>query len=49
MADILQWFDSFLSELPPLLQLVFGILGGLGVFKLLTWVAGLFKKEEKNE
>ena len=49
MASVIQWFENFMMQLPPLLQLVLGFLAGAGVFKLMTWIASLRKKEDTPE
>lgn len=49
MADVVQWFENFMMQLPPLLQLVIGFIAGAGVFKLITWIANLSKKEDPTE
>lgn len=49
MAAVIQWFENFMMQLPPLLQLVLGILAGAGVFKLMTWIVSFSKKEDPSE
>ena len=46
MEQLYNWFESFLNELPPLLQLMVGIFIALGVFKLMNLV---FEKYQKNK
>ncbi|MGP0565806.1 MULTISPECIES: hypothetical protein [unclassified Nitrospina] len=49
MSDLFAWFDNFLAQLPPLLQLIAGLLGGIAVFKLLSWFFALLRGENKTE
>ena len=44
MEQLGQWFESFLNELPPFLQLLFGMFIALGVFKLLNVIVDAYQK-----
>ncbi|NIQ03411.1 MAG: hypothetical protein GWM98_26085 [Nitrospinaceae bacterium] len=44
MAQIYQWFENFINELPPLLQLILGMFIALGTFKLLVVITDKIKK-----
>lgn len=47
MDALITWFGDFMASLPPLLQLILGMLLGLGVFKLLTMFVNW--KDNKNQ
>jgi len=50
LEQLVQWFESFLNELPPFLQLIVGMLISLGIFKLLTVVVDAYQnRKTKNE
>ena len=36
MQTLIIWFEEFVNQLPPLLQLILGMLLAVGVFKLLV-------------
>jgi len=42
--SLYEWFETFLNELPPLLQLVLGMLIAVGVYKLLALTVDALKK-----
>jgi len=46
MEELYNWFTN---ELPPLLQLVFGMFISLGVFKLMTMIVDAYQKNKKSE
>ena len=46
MEELYSWFTN---ELPPLLQLVFGMFISLGVFKLMTVIVDAYQKRKKSE
>jgi hypothetical protein len=46
MEEFYNWFSN---ELPPLLQLVFGMAISLGVFKLTTVIVDAYQKRKKDE
>jgi hypothetical protein len=45
MEELYIWFTS---ELPPLLQLLFGMFISLGVFKLMTVIVDVYQKRKKS-
>ncbi len=49
MEQLAQWFESFLNELPPFLQLVIGMLIAVGVFKLLTVIVDACQKRNTRD
>ena len=49
MNDILTAMDSFLSEIPPMLQVIFAFLLGLGIFKTIKYLADRSAKDEEPE
>ena len=49
MDQLVKWFESFLNELPPFLQLVLGMLLALGVFKLLSLAVDAYQKRKKGD
>jgi hypothetical protein len=46
MEEFYNWFSK---ELPPLLQLVFGMSISLGVFKLMTVIVDAYQKRNKDK
>jgi len=46
MEELYNWFSN---ELPPLLQLLFGMFISLGVFKLTTVIVEVYQKRKKGE
>jgi len=44
-----EFFNWYSTELPPLLQVVFGMFISLGVFKLLTVIVDAYQSRKKNE
>ena len=44
LEQLAQWFESFLNQLPPFLQLLVGMFIALGVFKLLNVVVDAYQK-----
>jgi hypothetical protein len=46
MEELYNWFSK---ELPPLLQLLFGMFISLGVFKLMTVLVDAYQKRKKGE
>jgi len=46
MEELYNWFSK---ELPPLLQLLFGMFISLGVFKLMTVIVDAYQKRKKGE
>jgi hypothetical protein len=46
MEELYNWFSN---ELPPLLQLIFGMFISLGVFKLMSVIVDAYQKRKKNE
>ncbi len=49
MEQLVQWFESFLNELPPFLQLVISLLIAMGGFKLLTLVVDAYQKRKTGD
>lgn len=49
MEQLVQWFESFLNELPPFLQLIVGMLISLGIFKLLTVVVDAYQNRKTKD
>lgn len=55
MDAILTAIDTFLSKLPPLLQVIFAFLFGLGIYKTIKYLGDRsakseeIKEEEKKE
>jgi len=45
MEQMYLWFETFLNKLPPLLQLILGMLMALGFFKLLVVMADRIKQD----
>ena len=45
MEELYNWFTN---ELPPLLQLLFGMFISLGVFKLMTVIVDVYQKRKKS-
>lgn len=46
MEELYNWFTN---DLPPFLQLLFGMFISLGVFKLMTVIFDAYEKRKKNE
>jgi hypothetical protein len=46
MEELYNWYAT---ELPPLLQVVFGMLISLGEFKLMTVIVDAYQNRKKNE
>ncbi len=46
MEELYNWFAN---DLPPLLQLLFGMFISLGVFKLTTVIVDAYQNRKKNE
>ena len=46
MENFYNWFTN---ELPPLLQLLFGMFISLGVFKLMSVLVDTYQKRKKSE
>jgi hypothetical protein len=46
MEELYNWYAT---ELPPFLQVVFGMLISLGVFKLMTVIVDAYQNRKKNE
>jgi hypothetical protein len=46
MEEFYNWYST---ELPPLLQVVFGMFISLGMFKLMTVIVDVYQKRKKNE
>jgi len=46
MEELSNWFTN---ELPPLLQLIFGMFISLGVFKLMTVIVDAYQNRKKDE
>jgi hypothetical protein len=46
MEEFYNWFSN---ELPPLLQLVFGMFISLGVFKLMTVIVDAYQNRKKDK
>ena len=44
-----EFYNWFANELPPLLQLLFGMFISLGVFKLMTLIVDAYQKRKKSE
>jgi len=49
LEQLVQWFESFLNELPPFLQLVIGMLIAVGMFKLLTVVVDAYQNRKTRD
>jgi len=49
LEQLVQWFESFLNELPPFLQLIVGMLISLGIFKLLTVVVDAYQNRKTKD
>ena len=49
MEQLYNWFESFLNELPPLLQLIVGMFIALGVFKLMNMAFEKYQKSKKKD
>ena len=49
MEQLYNWFESFLNELPPLLQLIVGMFIALGGFKLMNLVFEKYQKLNKKD
>ena len=49
MESILSYIESFLSELPPLLQLLAGLFATLGVMKLIILAADFYDKNKSKD
>ena len=45
MEELYNWFSN---ELPPLLQLLFGMFISLGVFKLTSVIVDAYQKRKKS-
>lgn len=46
MEELYNWFAN---ELPPLLQLMFGMFISLGMFKLMTVIVDAYQNRNKDE
>ncbi len=46
MEELYNWFSN---ELPPLLQLMFGMFISLGMFKLMSVIVDAYQKRNKDE
>ncbi len=46
MEQLYLGFETFINKLPPLLQLIFGMLIALGTFKLLVVVVDRIKRDD---
>ncbi len=46
MEELYNWF---VNDLPPLLQLLFGMFISLGVFKLMTVIVDAYQNRKKDE
>jgi hypothetical protein len=46
MEELYNWYST---ELPPLLQLLFGMFISLGVFKLMTVIVDAYQNRKKDE
>ncbi len=46
MEELYNWFAN---DLPPLLQLIFGMFISLGMFKLMTVIVDAYQKRKKDE
>jgi len=46
MEEFYNWFSN---ELPPLLQLLFGMFISLGVFKLMSVIVDAYQNRKKDE
>ncbi len=49
MEQLYLWFETLINQLPPMLQLIFGMFIALGSFKLLVVCVELFQKDEKKD
>ena len=49
MKSILLYIESFLSELPPLLQLLAGVLATMGVMKIIILAANFYDKNKSED
>ena len=47
--QLVQWFEAFLNELPPFLQLIVGMFISLGIFKLLTVVVDAYQNRKTKD
>ena len=48
MESILLYIENFLSELPPLLQLLAGVFVTLGIMKIIIFAADLYEKNKSE-
>ena len=44
-----EFYNWFANELPPLLQLMFGMFISLGMFKLMSVIVDAYQKRNKDE
>jgi hypothetical protein len=44
-----EFFNWYSTELPPLLQVIFGMFISLGVFKLMTVIVDAYQNRKKDE
>ncbi len=49
MQDLAIWAEEFVTQLPPLLQLILGMLLSLGVFKLLLMASDAYDDWKKKK
>jgi len=49
LEQLVQWFEAFLNELPPFLQLIVGMFISLGIFKLLTVVVDAYQNRKTKD
>ena len=49
MQTLIIWFEEFVNQLPPLLQLILGMLLAVGVFKLLLMASDAYHDWQKKK
>ena len=49
MQALITWFEEFINQLPPMLQLILGMLLAVGVFKLLLMASDAYHDWEKKK
>ena len=49
MQDLVIWLEKFITQLPPLLQLILGMFLSVGVFKLLLMASDAYDDRKKKK
>ena len=49
MKTLMSFIENFINQLPPLLQLILGILLTLGIMKILIMIADFFDKKGRQD